>query len=89
MTRGNDGFVSSQATSASGPQNYTLGPFMIQVVQRTFVPATIVSTAKLMNALFTQNNTKIECFSLIINVNPVLNESAIVLVSGEYLYENS
>ena len=87
VTRGNDGFVSSQATASTGSQKYTLEPFIIQVVNRTFVPAATISTATLENALFFQNNTKIQCFSLN-TVNPVLNDndSAIVLISGE-LYQ--
>ena len=56
--------------------------FMIQFVNQATNPFSIVSTATLKNALFSHNNSQIECFSTM--VSPVLSDSAIVLVSGEY-----
>ena len=68
-------------------QNFTLGNFMIQIVSRTFAPNSIVSTATLKNALFSHANVSIECLAL--NVNLIMSDSVVVLVSGEFLYQNS
>ena len=80
---GSDGFVSTKQLSPASPQNYTFQDFRIQlqVVHFTFVPSgTIVSTATLKNALFSESKTRIECSALAMT----LNDTAIVLISGEF-----
>ena len=62
--------------------NFTdVGDFMVQVVNRTYNPNSIVSTATLENANFSNNNITIECLALQVD-HPNLNDSAVVLVSG-------
>ena len=85
IERGDSSVFFSQATTTS-EQEFTLGLFMIQVVHQILIdPVSIVSTATLTSALFSHNNTQIECFSLV--VDPVLNDSAFVSVSGECILE--
>ena len=59
------------------------GSIIVQVLNRTFGPNSILSTITLENANFYQNKITVSCLALGVAVSPMTADSAVVLVSGQ------